>query len=964
MKTSFRPASLRLCVFALISGSAAAGPRDLTAEFAVPEGLEVTLWAETPQLFNPTNIDIDARGRVWVAEAVNYRLFRKQEKGPPPRPEGDRIVILEDTDGDGACDSSKVFVQDPDLAAPLGVCVLGNRVIVSNSPSAFVYTDTDGDDKADKKEILLTGFGGKDHDHGLHAFTAGPDGKLYFNVGNAGPHIVTDKSGWTLRSGSCYGDRAPAMPGQKSDDGRICTGGLVLRCNPDGTGLEVLAHNFRNNYEVAVDSFGNLWQNDNDDDVVSCRVSWIMEGGNYGFFSPDGSRTWRADMRPGQSIPTAHWHQEDPGVCPPGFITGSGAPTGIVVYEGDLLPEKFRGMVLSADAGRNTVFGMTPHPDGAGYRLEPSVFLSSRKDATDEYVWNKVSEDTRTWFRPSDVAVGTDGAVYVADWYDPIVGGHDIHDAKAIGRILRVAPKGSHPEPPRTDLSTVEGAIKALCSPAVNVRRLGWDDIRRRGSYAAQSLNNLLSIPDARMRARALWLTSVGLKKKTASTLLAAFLHDSDPEMRTTALRALAPIAGVPQGLEDNDCAGVWREGAIQVARRARIHRQEGPELWDRVNRILGLSNRLDGKDRWFLEALGLGAEGVEGEACFPINAASFKNPDPLSWSDADAGIVWRLHPPSAVPALVTRVKAESLPFAARKQALDAIAFCFHADAANAILDLALNGPEAIREHALWWARFRADKEWKDFGIAAKIPSEETAEQAATKKRLMVLQKRLNQPGTPPEEKEKVALELASTQQGAYVLFRCADRGLLAKELLPKVTEAIYRNPDPGVRALATQYFPRPAKGGAPLPPVAELLKMSGDAKRGREIFFGATASCSKCHKVGDQGGDIGPDLTNIRGKLGRDGILDSVLNPSATIAFGYEPWAFVTKDEEVITGFLLAEGDPVIVKDTAGNRRSIPHGEITERKRQASSVMPDNVALGLTAQELMDIVEFLTTVR
>ena len=370
-----------------------------------------------------------------------------------------------------------------------------------------------------------------------------------------------------------------------------------------------------------------------------------------------------------------------------------------------------------------------------------------------------------------------------------------------------------------------------------------------------------------------------------------------------------------------------------------------------------------DGKDRWYLEALGIGAEGME-IGLFAHLHSKLNDPDPLKWSEAFACIAWRLHPPAAVPALVVRAKAESLPFAARKQALDAIAFCFHADAANAMLDLALNGPEAVREHALWWARFRADKEWKAFGIAAKLPPDETAAQAELKKNLRALQLRVTRPETPAGDREKAALELAASPQGAYVLFRLADTGRLPEAVRPKVAEAVYRNPDPGVRALATQYFPRPAKGGAALPPVAELLKTPGDAKRGREVFYGATASCSKCHKSGTEGGDIGPDLTNIRGKLGRDGILDSILNPSATIAFGYEPWAFVTKDEEVITGFLLAEGDPVIVKDTAGNRRSIPHGEITERKRQASSVMPDNVALGLTAQELMDIVEFLTTVR
>ncbi|MDO8632318.1 MAG: DUF3656 domain-containing protein, partial [Phycisphaerales bacterium] len=397
-------------------------------EFVVPDGLEVTLWAESPLFFKPTNIDVDQRGRIWIAEGVNYRTFRGQDVNQPEvipfrHPDGDRIVILEDTDGDGDADSSKVFVQDKDLVAPLGVAVIGNRVFVSCSPHLIAYTIDPTGDRPAKKEIFLTGFGGHDHDHGLHSVVAGPDGRLYFNAGNAGPHIVTDRDGKTIRAGSIYSGGSPHnttnTPNMRSDDGHVWTGGLALRVDPDGRHLTPLSHNFRNSYEVAVDSFGDLWQNDIDDEVRACRTSWLMEGGNMGFFSADGTRTWRADQRPGQTIQTAQWHQDDPGVIPAGDIYGAGGPTGVAVYEGDLLPAKFRGAVLNCDAGRNTVFAHRPVPEGAGFRLERTVLLSSQRGSTEGYRWDKVSpEDKSTWFRPSDVAVGTDGAVYVADWHD------------------------------------------------------------------------------------------------------------------------------------------------------------------------------------------------------------------------------------------------------------------------------------------------------------------------------------------------------------------------------------------------------------------------------------------------------------------------------------------------------------------------------------------------------------------
>ncbi|HAO71704.1 MAG TPA: dehydrogenase, partial [Planctomycetaceae bacterium] len=183
-------------------------------EFDIADGFEATVWATTPQLFNPTNFDIDADGRIWVTEAVNYRNFRNNGLGLTNE-KGDRIVVLQDTDGDGKADASHTFVRDIDLVAPLGIAVLGNQVIVSCAPNLLIYTDVDGDTyfnkDVDKKEVFLTGFSGLDHDHSLHSVTVGPDGYWYFNTGNGGPHTVTDKSGWTLRAGSSYAGGSPHL---------------------------------------------------------------------------------------------------------------------------------------------------------------------------------------------------------------------------------------------------------------------------------------------------------------------------------------------------------------------------------------------------------------------------------------------------------------------------------------------------------------------------------------------------------------------------------------------------------------------------------------------------------------------------------------------------------------------------------------------------------------------------------
>src|SRR5688500_8842740 len=497
---------------------AAEPPRLVPLEiFTVPAGLEVTVWAQSPMLKNPTNIDIDAQGRIWVTEGVNYRRHKERDA------KGDRVVILEDTDKDGRADSSTVFVQEPTLVAPLGIAVIDNKIIVSNAPDMIVYTDVNRDRKfdpaVDKREVLLSGFDGRNHDHALHSVTFGPDGRWYFSQGNAGAHF-TDRGGKTFRVGSTYdpvpdggaqrvfGFNPPSYSGAKSDDGHVYVGGFSARMQANGTGVEILGFNFRNSYEQTITSFGDVFHNDNDD-PPACRTTWLMEYGNFGFFSRDGKRSWQSDRRPGQSIPTAEWRQDDPGIIPSGDVYGGGAPTGIVFNEGDGLGKKYRGLLLSAEAARNTIFGYFPKANGAGYDLERFDFLTSNKAqlfAGTDFKGGKVNEEIQTFFRPSDVAVGPDGAIYVADWFDPRVGGHDDKDDTTSGAIYRIAPRGFVPRVPAFDAATVEGQLTALRSTAVNVRALGFNGLAARGPAALGPVQALLVDSNPYVRARGVWL--------------------------------------------------------------------------------------------------------------------------------------------------------------------------------------------------------------------------------------------------------------------------------------------------------------------------------------------------------------------------------------------------------------------------------------------------------------------------
>lgn len=1053
---------LALCAVALQGDPART---DLTV-FATPAGVRVDLWAESPLFFNPTAIDVDARGRVWVAEAVNYRRWGKRNPGLA-HPDGDRIVVLEDRDNDGRAETSTVFVQDKDLTAPLGIAVLGDRVFVSCSPNLFVYRDRDGDLKADEREVFLTGFGGFDHDHGLHSVVATPWGELFWCAGNAGPHLVRDHDGFMLRSGSAYTGGGPKtvnnQPGLVSDDGRAWVGGIVGTIGLDGGGMRVLAHNFRNEYEIAANSFGDMFTEDNDDDGnAGCRTVVITAGGNYGYFSADGARTWQADRRGDQERLAAHWHQDDPGVMPLGCGNGGGGPTGVAVYEGDLLPA-LRGAVLNCDAGRSVVYAHRPHVEGAGVKLAPGELLGLREG----------SGGRSRWFRPSDVVVAADGSILVSDWYDPGVGGHAMGDREGYGRILRLVPQAQAP-----GWGTLDASID---SPAVHVRA--------RAALAAKPAD--VAPPtdgDATRLARRLW---VWARDAATEPRVRAALQHADARVRLTAYRALRQAHGFdlatatslatdPSALVRAEVAATlrdvpWAQSADLLTSFARAHVAD---------------------DRQSLECIGLGADGKEAQ----LYARLLTELGDGAMREASSGrggvlfeLVWRLHPESALPLLRAAAQAPGASIAVWRAALDAIGFMPSRAAAEAMLAFAAGGEAARRTHAEVWLKQNAIGRWRTHGIAsadggdlanAKAmwtseivrkgdratvdvdvrgadvlwlvvddagngnscdwadwvaprfvgPQGETrlttlgwlsaeAEWGEVRKnraadgRPMRIDGKTIADGIGAHARSQVAFQVPAgaerfvaegaaddggTGQGgnatsirfsvhlevkpdraaaadrqraalggdvaaATELTKTLDGAVFlvtrAKDLPAAVRAAVEPklqvHEDLAVRALASEAFPRRTQAGAALPSLADLTALPGDIGRGRELFRGR-ATCVACHVVDDLGGALGPELSLIRDKFGKRELIDAMLNPSAAIAFGFDSWRLSLKDGRVLLGALLADGDPVVLRDLTGHREVLAPSEITARERQTVSLMPDVLTLGLSAQDIADLATFL----
>ncbi|HKI33308.1 MAG TPA: PVC-type heme-binding CxxCH protein [Gemmataceae bacterium] len=1008
------------------AASAQVAPDKVLPTFKVVDGLQLELFAAEPMLINPTSMDIDHKGRVWVCEAVNYR--NKMHKKPLNRPEGDRIVILEDTDGDGKADTSTVFYQGPELYGPLGIAVAkdptgpGYKVFVCQSPDILVFTDSKGEGKADgPPKKFLSGFGGFDHDHGVHGILIGPDMKLYFSVGDTGVHGLQSSDG-----------KGRKWESNDSD----CQAGTIWRCDLDGKNLELIAHNFRNEYEPCVDSFGTVFVSDNDDDgLQQTRICYVMPGGNYGYH-----------MKPKK---VSHWNEEIPGVVPKILRTYFGSPTGMCVYEGTLLPRKYQGQLLHTDAGPRHLRCYHLTPKGAGYDVEREDMVTNDKDS---------------WFRPSDVCVAPDGSVFVADWYDPGVGGHGMGDWTR-GRIYRVTPKGHKGyKVPEVKLDSPEGVRTALASPALSVRYMAM--ARLDGMKAQEVFDCLKPLLTTDTRgfavARAFWqIGRLARRKdknwedKEGSTGSAA---KDDVNLEVVPFRVSKDFSGqtvadsrliTPQWCAENYSSAMQRE--ILLSLRDAEPAKAKPY-------IVELAKKYDGQDRFYLEAIGI-AVGHWDKARRDIILKDFDKEFP-EWNDKVADLVWELRPPSMMPTLGKKLTDPKLSASSRGRIIDILAASEDTSAGKAMLDvLQSDVPAEVRDKVIdnlklflpgKWNGLRPSKELStsidkllarsetaptglalvaaaervDFvpkiGELVSMKGAPDAVKAAAVKALGALpsadairiltgmlpqakadtlgvaivqalgqqldERGKNNTAVQPAsdtlhalvlDKEKNALvlreaavsALAGSRNGTQWLLELHDKKQLPDDLTKSAGIVLRNSQFPDLRNKAMLAFPPPGKiNPKNLPSIAVLATRKGDAGRGKALLAASVkgeTQCLKCHTIRGTGGSIGPDLSMIGKKASRENLIESILYPNKAIADQYVNWNVETKKGLTITGLIVEEApDHILLRDANGKDTRIDTKDIDSRTKNPNSLMPNDIVVYLSEDELTDVVEYLLTLK
>jgi quinoprotein glucose dehydrogenase len=1064
--------------------------RKQMAGFRLPKGMQAELFAAEPQLASPVAISVDERGRVFVAE--EYRFNRGTEENRSrsffldddlqvntladrlamyqkhaSRFEGgmawfskhaDQVRLLEDTKGTGRADRSTVFAggfNQPLDGLAAGILARDNQVWLTNIPNLWLLQDTKNAGTADVRKPLLTGFGVNCAflGHDLHGLIFGPDGKLYFSIGDRGFDVTSQE-------------------GTRFHNPRT---GAVFRCDPDGANLEVVMRGLRNPQELAFDQFGNLFADDNNCDKGDhARLVYVLEDADAGWNM--AYQTIPAPYMAGPWFAERMWHLPHAGqpawLLPPIGKIGTG-PSGFLFVSGTSLPDRYTNSFLMANyTGGGGIEAFRLKPKGAAYEI-------------DDY------HDFVKPFQPTDVDLGPDGKLYLSDfigldWTGKSLGGriYTVFDPDKLklpvvaqtkqlfaeGFTQRPTPELvqllAHPDQRIRQRAQFALAERKAVDALVPVARTGTDRFARlhaiwglgqlakatptalapvaellrdadaevvaqaarvlgtaKYAPAAAKLVELLQAPSPRVRLFA--ATALGkIGHAPALAPLFALLQenaDADPFLRHAAVAALARLNATTAAAEHVNHASVAvRLAAVLVLRRARderlslfltdadlnvrteaaraIHdlnlRSQYGALADTLARMGGAPlPESDALARRAISAHFTLGQSVNAQAVLDVvvnaNFSSAVRHEALAalrdWTtppprDRVTGF-WRTLPPRdsvIVKGVVEKQVAALLGRTTGKLQAEAVALVgklgvqadpatFAAWVADPQRDVSLRAA-ALRFLATQKApptRAAVQVALADASPLLRAEARDALVQIDAEQGLAALTTALNDDKAAISERQRALVTLA--ERKAAVLDEWANKltaGTVPAELRLDVLEALAAAPTP-TRTKQLQAFLN--QEPTDLLGKHRLSLTGGDAERGRELFVGhAAAQCIRCHVVNGMGGNAGPDLSKVASKYpdnARSHFLESLLLPSAKLADGYANVTLTRLDGRVVAGVVLKEDKQSVTLKTPDDKPvTIAVSDIETRVAQPSAMPAMDKTL--TARELRDVVEYLTTLK
>ncbi len=976
-------ATLAICT--LTSGGQLFGQRDLKdipdpdpelerRSLELAEGFEVQLFASDPLLAKPIQMNFDARGRLWVASSSVYPQI---EPGQVPN---DKVLILDDTDGDGTADRTTVFAQG--LLIPTGVLPDATGCYVANSTELLHLSDTDGDGRADREQVVLSGFGTEDTHHILHTLRWGPDGHMYMNQSiYIHSHIETP-----------YGVRR-------------MNGSGVWRFRPESLRLDVFTLGLVNPWGHAWDRYGTSFETDG---AGGEGINYVFPG-FVGLTSPGAKRIVHG-LNPGK-----------PKLC------------GLEVVGGTHLPPAWEGNLITNDFRAHRVCRYVVSEEGSGFQAQELGELVRTRHVA---------------FRPVDVKMGPDGAIYIADWYNPIIqhGEVDFRDPRRDhihGRIWRIKAKG-RALLPRLDLTQLdtESLIDLLVSPEPWRRQQARAVLKHRGKASVLPPLRLVlqqretgeSESDALLRLEALWLheawnvvepdllqrllNAPDHRLRAAATRIAGYwadrladplavlqprVVDDHPRVRLEAVRALAHLRdprACPTAMQAlnlpvdgfldfclwrtaRDLQPYWlpalQRGEIDFAGnidhltfalRAIETQDIAPLLVsllasDRLNpqrRLVvleGIAQTGDAKQLQLVLAdlpkIASAAdqanllERMVGSTRQRRVIPAGRQPVIFSWINTPprdrqlaairAAGAWKWV--DAMGPLLTVANDHQQSPEVRRAAIDAIAEFATPEALEALL-MVDNDP-AI---GLYAAAATMDFQPREGAIRL---AERLAAVAADTDPSAAIERALQRRGA----EDSLAAALAQTRIARDVAMRAIRQ---VESTGRPLTELLA-----GLRAAGKLDQPAWQLSPQDREQLLREVKARGNPVRGEALYRSERLECQKCHAIAGVGGVVGPDLASIGASAQPDYLLQSLLEPSAKIKENYHSLIVETDRGQVLTGIKLGQTDEaLLLRDAQGRELTIPLDSI-EEQTDGGSLMPRGVVDLLTRDELIDLVRFLS---